>query len=311
MSYCNCKCENKHKIDIDEFKDFKLEDINTFYDITKNSGNIISAYDFVNLYVWKNHHKSKWLICDNILIIYQGDTDALLLPDPAYDLTSKDLTALSDCMLEQGHSGNFIHADGDYVNEHKQTLEEHFEIIIDYDNMDYIYLLKNMCELSGKRLKKKRNLIRQFVKLYPDYQVKKLGRSDFYECLKLADEWAEHKHSGDNSNFSDDLPQLRIVFDEYEKLQVEGLCIKINDKVVAFSVFNEQNKDSVVYHFEKYSPEIKGCGQVMTYETSRLLLKRGYKYINREQDIGMKGLRRAKRSYDPIFLKEVYKLIRK
>jgi hypothetical protein len=88
-----------------------------------------------------------------------------------------------------------------------------------------------------------------------------------------------------------------------------GLIIFVKDRMVSFSIFSRQNQNMADVHFEKYDSEIKGSEQVMCWETAKYLLDK-YEYINREEDMGIEGLRQSKRSYDPEFTVKTYKLYR-
>lgn len=298
-----CPCG---KLRLETFKEVSLDDIDIFYNINSQIQNIISAYDFVNLYLWAGKHKGKWKFCEGKIYIYYGDEDALFLPVGLTKISFEALLKTSDYLIEQGSRGNFIYVDYEYIKNNWDNINHYFNVSLDEDNSDYIYSIDNLVELSGKRLKKKRNLIRQFERNHPNYRVEKLQKNHFEECLKLTMWWADNKHANDN-----DAQAVQQAFADYEELRLGGLCIIVNDKVSAFSVYSEQNKDTVICHIEKFDPEIKGVAQLINRETAKKLQDEGYSFINREQDLGIPGLRRAKKSYDPIYKKTVCKLIRR
>jgi hypothetical protein len=86
--------------------------------------------------------------------------------------------------------------------------------------------------------------------------------------------------------------------ENWNNLPVEGIIICLNNRIVAYSIFSPQTEDMVTVHFEKFDPDKKGSAQVITWETARYLQGR-FKWMNREQDIGLEGLRQAKLSYVP------------
>jgi hypothetical protein len=87
----------------------------------------------------------------------------------------------------------------------------------------------------------------------------------------------------------------------WDILPCEGIIICLHDKIAAYSIFSPQTPDMADEHFEKFDPDKKGSAQIVNWETARHLQNR-YKYLNREQDLGMEGLRQAKLSYQPAFL---------
>jgi hypothetical protein len=298
-------------LDLSTFKKPQLSDIDVFNKMNEEKKNIISGYNFVNFFLWADSHKGKWRMFEDRLLIYYGDEDALFLPLGLDQIKLVEVIRLSDGMKVNGSTGNFVYVDGDYVERHKDELKEHFELIPDEDNSDYIYRIKDLIELSGKKLKKKRNLIRQFEKSNTGYHVEEMSKDHFSGCYKLAELWAKDKDSDGNENFSSDLKQLNKAFANFDGLKLGGLVLIIEDKVEAFCISEKQNEETVICHFEKFNPKIKGSGQVINKEAAKLFSQQGFTYLNREQDLGMEGLRRAKSSYDPIFKKLVYKLHRK
>ncbi|MFW5799646.1 MAG: phosphatidylglycerol lysyltransferase domain-containing protein [Spirochaetota bacterium] len=305
-----CKCNT---LKLDTFKKAELEDLSTFKNIIDKGNNIISAYDFVNLYLWQGEHQAKWKLYDDRIIIYYGDEDALLFPaSKDNSISIEEAAEISDMMIDNGSRGDFIYVDYDnFVKDKEEEWEKYFDIEIDRDNSDYIYSVDKMCELGGKKLKKKRNLISQFIKNNPHYETGKISKDCFEGCYTLAEKWAAYKSSENNSNFSSDIKQLKTALDNFDKLELDGMCLRLYDEVVGFSLFNPKNSETIMYHFEKYAPNIKGSGQTITRETSKHFKELGYKYINREQDLGISGLRKAKESYDPLYKKLVCKLHRK
>ena len=305
---CGCR-----KISLETFQSIELKDIDTFYNINSQIKNIISGYDFVNLFLWSDRHGGKWKYCEGIIYVYYGDENALFLPVGLTEINFDELLRVSDNLIKQGSTGNFIYTDYDYVKKHWDDIGKHFEIIMDEDNADYIYSIDKLVELSGKRLKKKRNLIRQFEKNNPDYKIKSLKKEHFDKYLELAKLWAKEKQDSMNNsdNYSDDIQPITQAFKYYNELRLEGLCIIVNDKVVAFSVYSKQTKNTAICHIEKFETDIKGSAQIINKEVAKVLQQKGYKYINREQDLGIPGLKKAKKSYDPLYKKMVCKLIRK
>ena len=103
---------------------------------------------------------------------------------------------------------------------------------------------------------------------------------------------------------------MKRALDAFDALGLEGLVLFANGRLAGFSVFDRLNQNTADVHFEKYDPLIKGSAQAINWETARLLQGR-YEYINREQDVGIEGLRKSKRSYCPAFTVKTYLLRRR
>ena len=156
---------------------------------------------------------------------------------------------------------------------------------------------------------KKKNLLKQFQRNYPTHRSEPGDPDHYNECINLMEKWQQDK-SGDIVSYAYEAEALRTGCGHFHELDMGGLILFVEDRVVAFSVFNRQNSNTALVHFEKYDREIKGAGQAVNWETAKYL-KDQYEFLNREQDLGIEGLRRAKESYMPEYKTLSYRMIRK
>jgi len=266
-----------------------------------------SIYNFANLYMWGRLHKYWWMISNERLHLYSDIDDSAIMP-LGDGVTSENLLELSDFLESHGRKGNFCFVPPDFVDSHKQ-LENYFFIKYDKDNADYIYSCQKLFELKGKKLHKKKNLLSQFQRDNPDYICCALSPQYYSECIDLSEKWCEDK-SCNIVSYAYETDALRRGFDYFTALNLEGLVILLKNQVIAFSVFNRLNNNTALVHFEKYNREVKGSGQVINWETARVLSEK-YSFLNREQDLGIEGLRQAKQSYEPDDWLITCRLIRK
>jgi hypothetical protein len=264
-------------------------------------------YSFANLFMWGEIFATRWLIEAERLWIYNGYDDLMLLP-VGKNLDLPELVTVSDMLRREGKSGNFVLVDADFIKENSD-LERFFNVVIDHDNGDYIYSSQKLVDLAGNKLRKKRNLINQFLELYPDYVSQPLQASDLGACLELSEKWCRMR-TCQETDFDHETSALKRALGNFSELELQGLKISRRGQLVAFSVFSKLNSNMADVHFEKFDPEMKGCGQVINWETAKTLAS-GYKYINREQDLGIEGLRQAKKSYAPEYIVSAYFLERK
>ena len=253
---------------------------------------IPSDYNFSTLYSWGEVYRFRWAFFRGRLLIHNGRDDFLLMPVGEY-FGVEEMVAVSDAMRREGKSGNFVLVDDDYIRLFPE-IGTYFRMELDEADADYIYLSRKLVELKGKKLIKKRNLISQFQALFPDYRCRSLNAADADECRALAGEWGRYRDTG----ASDELSVLSRSLEAFGELDLEGLGIFVGGRMAAFSLFSRQNSNTVAVHFEKFDPVVKGASQVINWETARVLADR-FPYINREQDLGIEGLRRAKMSYAP------------
>jgi uncharacterized protein len=287
-----------------EFKDIEVEDRPIISGYGRDFGITSCEYSFANLYCWQPVHHRVWSLYRNRLLILDQTNDGLFLP-AGEALDTADLVYLSGELQKRGMSGNVTQVSGDYVKAHPD-LREHYSIERQRDFADYIYATQKLITLSGKKLHKKKNLISQFRRSWPEYTVAPIDADLKRACRKLAQTLLA-QNAQISRTIREEQLALRRAFSHFDEAGLEGLALLVSGKLVAFSVFSRLNSDMFDIHFEKSDPAFKGAAQVINYETARHLAPR-CRFVNREQDIGIEGLRQAKRSYDPERIASPYRL---
>jgi hypothetical protein len=263
-------------------------------------------YNFANLFMWGDIYHTRWLLQEERLWLYNGYDDLMLMP-VGRPLGMADLVAVSEGLRRDGRRGNFVLVDPSFVEEN-QDLRRFFNVEADPDNGDYIYSVQKLVDLDGNKLRKKRNLVNQFLALYPGYDSRPLQKDDLADCFNLAEKWCRLR-TCEALDFTHETSALKKAMHYFAELELQGIKVTHGDEFIAFSIFSPLNDNMVDVHFEKFDPEVKGSGQVINWETAKFLSGR-YKYINREQDLGLEGLRQAKRSYVPEYIVSAYFLER-
>jgi len=296
-----------NELSLASFQDIKIFDGQTLDKALSPSNKMLSNYNFSNLYIWGEIYKSRWKFYKERLVLYDGADDFISSPigEP---FTPKELAEISDNFIGQGKSGRFMFVEPEYIEKNKD-IADFFSLEIDEDYADYIYKTQKLVELKGKKLHKKKNLVSQFLRNNPIYNVNKLEKKYSEECFKLAEKWCKDRNC-EKMGFKHEKSALGRALDKFDELGLQGLIMFVKDKMIAFSIFSEQNKNTADIHFEKYDSELKGCEQVICWESAKYLLPR-YEYLNREEDLGLEGLRQSKKSYEPEFILKTYKLYRK
>lgn len=174
-----------------------------------------------------------------------------------------------------------------------------FHFTNDRNYQDYIYDRKALATLSGKALQPKRNHINRFRRLYPDYEYDTLSEKDFADCLTLAREWAE-AHA-DEEGTLDEARAIAFAFAHYGDLGLRGGVLRVAGRVVAFTYGSAVRDDTFDVHVEKADIAYDGA-YTMINQCFVAHLPDTFTYVNREEDLGIEGLRRAKLSYAPVLL---------
>lgn len=295
------------KVKLENFSPVTLADKKIIMPLLLANDVFFCDYSFANLFMWGDIFKTSWLFYEERLWIYNGYDDLMLMP-VGKALTLPELVKVSDMLRRDGKSGNFVLVDQDFVKA-SQDLNLFFNVEIDLDNGDYIYSSQKLVDLPGNKLHKKRNLINQFLALYPDYRCQPLLPSDLGACLELSEKWCRQR-TCEELDFDHETSALKKALGHLDELELQGLKILRGGELFAFSIFSRLSSNMADVHFEKFDPGIKGIGQVINWETAKSLSAK-YKYINREQDLGIAGLRQAKKSYSPEYIVSAYFLERK
>ncbi len=170
---------------------------------------------------------------------------------------------------------------------------------------DYVYERESLATLRGKKLHGKRNHINKFLANYPDYEYKKLEPALVGDCLKLYDRWMEERE--DAADLADEKKSVALALENMEALGLTGGTIFVDGELRAFTVGERLQDDTQLVHIEKADAQIDGLfpminQQYVLHECQDVL------YINREEDMGHAGMRKAKRSYNPAFMVEKHLL---
>ena len=188
---------------------------------------------------------------------------------------------------------------------------------------DYVYSAGELSALKGDRYQSKRNFVNRFNKKYGDnfrYQIldgTKEGKEMVSRCILLHDKWNKMKLTdvGKSSvpsffaaSLEDEDIAARELLENFYQLKLCGCALLAGEEVAAFSIGEHLNKDTVVVHIEKADPGFVGSYQMMVKLGAATIKDMGYKYINKEEDLGIPNLRKTKTSYHPLRLVEKYEI---
>lgn len=172
------------------------------------------------------------------------------------------------------------------------------------DTFDYIYNSEDLIELKGKKYQPKRNHISYFMK-NNNWSYEKISRDNIEECYEMSKLWLEGSLEEYRDELEKELKIIRRAFDNYESLGFIGGLLRVDGRVVAYTMGEPASEGFFCVHTEKAFSHIRGAYPMINQQFVRNELS-DYKYINREDDTGAENLRKAKLSYYPAFLAEKY-----
>lgn len=195
----------------------------------------------------------------------------------------------------------FWNSEGKRLDEFRNRYGDKYIFVEDRDTFDYIYLRQNLADLPGKKYHSKRNHISAFTKKY-DWHFEMLNDSNIKGIRECADKWYAENGKKDLI-LTIERNGINLLLENYKELDINGGCIIVNDNVVAFTLGSEINNQVFDICIEKALVEFREAYSVINREFAKAI---NYKYINREDDMGIEGLRKAKMSYHPDFFVKKY-----
>lgn len=292
------------------FKRVELSDAETL--IPRLTASYVNSceFPFGNLYVWGYPCGTSWQEYNGHLYFYLPCMDELYFMDAAEGSPApEELIHVAEMMRKQGGNGSFFQVRKEYIDQHKSVLEQYFTIEqLPVETAEYIYSVQALVDLKGEKLRKKRNLIKQFVRDYPNARLEEVKPGRVLEdCLALSAEWRAGQSDPDTEELIMESEALSHLREGFEEMQFEGIAVYDEDRLLAFAIYCRINAEMFTESFEKSRTGCKGAAQFVNHAMAKRLAEK-CRYINREQDLGSAGLRQAKLSYDPILLLRNYSL---
>lgn len=272
------------------------------------SGTMASDASFANIYLLRNKYSTKISRYKDFIIRKysgKGARCGYTFPLGKGDVT-KALAEIEKDAKECGERLQFAFV----TEEQKEVLENampaRFCYSSDAGDSDYIYLRSELASLSGKAFHKKKNHFSKFVRTYPDYKYYEIGACNIYDAQKVADAWYyEHLQDEDASQLAE-YKAIKEALENFEELGLIGGIIYVNDSPCAMTIASKINENTVDVHFEKAVGEYALNGGYAAINKLFSEKLDGVTWLNREEDIGIEGLRKAKLSYRPKIMLKKY-----
>ena len=287
-----------------QFKDLTLENKPLCDQVFNHFPSQISEFTFTNLFIWRHTYQTRISRYQNFLCLLseQGENSFFFPPLGEGDV-------IECCQSILNYLGERValprivrvpEAAATQIGERGSGMKAQ----LDRSQCDYVYLVQDLIELKGRKYHRKRNHIKQFQANY-SYQYISLGLEWIPQCLQLQTEWCDLRNCEANPGLRNESLATKEAFTHFGELEVRGGAILINKKVEAFTFGDPLNPETVVIHVEKANPAYEGLYPAI----NQAFLEHewpGYIYVNREQDLGEEGLRKAKESYFPHHLVNKY-----
>ena len=303
-----------------DFRDPEIQDRDWVERCFRASGNLGCEYSFATLFLWSATYRQQVArMGDFVLERLLGEPGAGYLFPAGSGPLEPALSALEADAAERGEPCRFFCV----TPEQKELLEAarpgRYRLEPDRNGWDYLYQAERLASLPGKKLQAKRNHIHRFTDRFPDWRVEEITVDNLAECAEMDLEWNRRYRSLPDSDPEreaqsrlDERHALSRAFAHYGELGLFGLLLRAEETMVAFTIGSLISSETVDVHFEKAYGEIQGAYPLINREFARWVLanRPGVVWLNREDDLGLEGLRKSKESYHPDRMVEKFLAVR-
>ena len=290
-------------LSIDDFKKIDFNDKHVFDNHYQRFPPNHSSDLFTTMVSWGEYVEYLYVLIENSIIILSKVNNDMILHPPSgkfnLDLTKQVL----NLAIKENMTIGFI------KKIEKNLLSLHFPTLMfleDRDYFDYVYRASDLAELSGTKYGKIRNRLNKFTKNFA-HITEEISEKNIDEVNDFLKRWCLWKDCGSNELLENERKAIIYLMSHYFDFGLKGLALRISGTIQAIAVYEKMNADTVVIHFEKGSPDFDGIYKAINMETAQRV-RHFVPYINREEDLGIPGLRKAKLSYHPDHFVEIYNI---
>lgn len=282
----------------------QLEDRETLIRYFREANQRGCERTFANAYLWARFYNLGWAEIEDTAVLRSGVEGSYSF---TYPMGNGDRKAAVETILkiceENGQPFRMHGLSKSEFEELESYFPGRFQVEWPRDVEDYVYETEKLIQLSGKKYHGKKNHINQFKAANPDWSYEPITDENVEECFQMALKWRQEngcdEHHGKNSEMCVTLNSLRL----QKELELKGGILRVGGEIVAFTLGEPVNDDTFVVHIEKAHAHVRGAypminQQFLEHEVA------DYTYVNREDDTGDEGLRKAKLSYRPAFMVE-------
>ncbi len=264
-------------------------------------------YSFTNICLWGRQLAA---FVEGFLVLFSQFDRRAVYP---YPVGQGDVRPVLDAIIHDARARGIPCCITGLSKENVETLERMYpgkwRIQCDRSGFDYVYNIDDLADLKGRKFQKKRNHLNRFRSLYPNWRTETLTPANMDAVREMAAQWYEKRLENDpTADFHLEQRALRRALDRYDLLGLEGLVLYDGDRVIAFTIASQLSGDTMDVHFEKALEDVDGAYPAINQAFAQHLREKypHIRYLDREEDMGIEGLRKAKLSYCPHHLTEKY-----
>lgn len=288
------------------FKPIELEDKEAVQRYTLFSQRRNCDLSFANLYGWRFLYRTEWAELDGFLLVrFYIDGELAYMMPVGEGNASSAVEALMEDARAEGADFRMLGVCVDMCEKLEAAFPGRFVFTSERDYSDYVYLRSDLAGLRGKKYQPKRNHINRFKASYADYEYKPLTPELISECLRLEAQWCKANNCAENEALVAERQFMTRALGHMSDLDISGGVLYVDGRIVAFTFGAPINQETFDVCVEKADVDIDGAYPMINCEFANRIPE-SFIYVNREEDLGLEGLRKAKLSYQPATILEKY-----
>ncbi len=258
------------------------------------------SYSFANLSIWGRQQVA---YVDGTLVIFSQFGQRSIYPFP---VGKGNLKTVLDAIMEDAHQRGIVCRLTNLNPQDCMLLEElypgKFQFHPDRDNCEYVYKIEDLATLKGRKFQKKRNHLNKFKENHPDCRLVVIDESTLDSVREMVDSWYVDRLSEDpDADYQLEQRAIRRAFRHLQELGMEGIALEENGRIIAMAMGSLLSENTFDVQFEKALEDVDGAYPAINQAFAAHLQEKypQLQYLNREEDMGIPGLRKAKLSYQP------------
>jgi hypothetical protein len=281
-----------------EFKPIGLSDRPNVMEYLRRFPPQISEHTFTNLYVWRYHRPLRLLELDGMLLFVDLRTgERQVLGPPCGEADPGEFLGF----LREADVRSFQRLPGAAAESLRRA---GLRVEPDPNSSDYVYLRQDLAELAGRRYHRKKNMVNRCLASY-ECEYCGVTEDTLGEVGDMIDRWFAEREMGQSLGLAEEYWAIRETLDRFAEFDLIGGAVRVSGRIEAVSIGEALNENTAVVHFEKAMGLYQGLYQLVNQWFCRHGLA-DFEFVNREQDLGIPGLRKAKESYLPHHMVDKY-----
>lgn len=285
------------------FEAITLKNRDKMMDVLSRGHRASTEYSFASNFIWREVYDLSASVCQDMLIIRSNEQ----APTYIFPSGGGQIKPVMDALLaHERQSGRKLSVNTIVPEDAEKLMALYPDAFVfenNRDGHDYLYETESLISLSGKKLSSKRNHINRFEEMQQDWQLEPITADNVDEVREMNRQWCTEMNCKESKSLSMEHMAVEQALIHMQPLQLDGALIRSRGQILAFALGEPLNDDTYIVHAEKAKADVQGAYQIINREFAAMYAK-DYLFINREDDAGDEGLRKAKLSYRPVRMVE-------